>query len=151
MAQIMLLHARLRWPKVTKKELWPFAVTHAAYLYNWIPHPKTGLSPLEILSGTKSDHGDFLALYTWGYPAYVLEPKIREGKKVPKWDPRSKRGQFLGMSPLHASSVGLIQNLQTGSITPQYHVVYDDFFETVHSSADKEPDSWTELVVMNSF
>jgi len=53
---------------------------------------------------------------------------------VPKWEPRSKRGQFVGYSPLHASSVGMIRNLNTHHVPPQFHVMYDDFFETVHSS-----------------
>lgn len=151
MARTMLLHARLRWPKCTDKELWPLAMTHAAYLYNRIPHQETGLSPLEILSKTKSDHGELVHQHVWGCPAYVLEPRLREGQKVPKWEPRSKRGQFLGASPLHASTVGLVRNLQSGSITPQYHVVYDDFFDTVHSSDDEEPDDWSDLVVFNTF
>ena len=28
-------------------------------------------------------------------------------------------------------TAGLILNLQTGQVTPQFHVVYDDWFETV--------------------
>ena len=44
-------------------------------------------------------------------------------------------------SPLHASTVGLIRNLQTPSITPQFHAVYDDFFETVHSDGVDPPDN----------
>jgi hypothetical protein len=40
-------------------------------------------------------------------------------------------GQFLGFSKLHSSSVGLIRNLQTGHISPQYHVIYDQTFDTV--------------------
>jgi hypothetical protein len=54
----------------------------------------------------------------------------------------------MGVSPLHASTVGLIRNLNTGTITPQFHTVFDDFFETV--SADVEPpDVWEELLTFN--
>jgi hypothetical protein len=40
---------------------------------------------------------------------------------------------------MHASTVGLVRNLQTGSITPQFHMVYDAFFETVHSDEAEQP------------
>jgi hypothetical protein len=52
----------------------------------------------------------------------------------------------VGISPNHASSVHLVRNLQTGSITPQFHLVFDDFFETVFSEGEQEPDVWPELV-----
>ena len=57
----------------------------------------------------------------------------------------------MGHSPLHASTVGLVRNLQTGSITPQFHLVYDDYFETVHSRDDQEPEGWNELLRFNRF
>jgi hypothetical protein len=57
----------------------------------------------------------------------------------------------MGISPNHASSVHLVRNLQTGSITPQFHLVFDDFFETVFSEGEQEPDVWPELVVFQSF
>jgi hypothetical protein len=57
----------------------------------------------------------------------------------------------MGISPNHASSVHLVRNLQTGSITPQFHLVFDDFFETVFSEGEQEPDVWPELVVFQRF
>jgi hypothetical protein len=77
----------------------------------------------------------------------VLEPKLREaGGKLPKWQPRTRRGQFLGFSNRHASTVGLIHNLHTGTITPQFHCVYDSEFETVGSSDGTAPSNWYDLV-----
>ena len=76
---------------------------------------------------------------------------MQDGMKIPKWEPRSRGAQFVGYSPLHSSTVGLVRNLRTGNISPQFHVVYDDFFETVHSSPDKEPTVWPELIVFQSF
>jgi hypothetical protein len=52
---------------------------------------------------------------------------------------------------MHASTVGLVRNLQTGSITPQFHMVYDDFFETVHSEEGQEPEKWGELLEFGRF
>ncbi len=40
-------------------------------------------------------------------------------------------GQFLGFSHQHSSTVALVRNLHTGYISPQYHVVFDDKFETI--------------------
>jgi hypothetical protein len=65
---------------------------------------------------------------------YVLDPKLQDGKKIPKWEPRSRRGKFLGVSPSLSSTIGLILNLRTGYVSPQYHVVYDDEFTTVPNS-----------------
>jgi len=100
---------------------------------------------------TKSNHKVLRNLHVWGCPAYVLDPKLRDGSKLPKWEPESKWGQFLGNSPIHASTVRLILNLQTGNVSPQYHVVYDDFYETVHSNEDEPPAEWSELFTLNRF
>jgi hypothetical protein len=64
---------------------------------------------------------------------------MREGKKVPKFDPRSRRGAFVGLSRKHASTVPLILNLSTLTITPQFHTVFDDWFTSVSSTRPEEP------------
>ena len=38
----------------------------------------------------------------------------------------------MGWSATHASNVALVRNLKTGFISPQYHIVLDNWFETVH-------------------
>ncbi len=43
----------------------------------------------------------------------------------------SKDGQFLGFSCEHLSTVALVCNLHTGHVSLQYHVVFDDKFESV--------------------
>jgi len=48
-----------------------------------------------------------------------------------KWKERSRVGIYLGRSPHHAATVPLILNTQTGLVSPQFHVVYDDNFDTV--------------------
>jgi Reverse transcriptase (RNA-dependent DNA polymerase) len=77
----------------------------------------------------------------------VLDPKLQDGHSLPKFQPRSRRGVFMGFSLKHASTVPLILNLSTGSITPQYHVVFDDAFTSVVSDHDLQLDSpiWGEL------
>ena len=52
---------------------------------------------------------------------------------------------------MHASTVGLVRNLQTGAITPQFHMVFDDFFETVHSDENEAPSEWPNLIEFSRF
>jgi hypothetical protein len=145
-ARTMMIHATLRWPGFVEKDLWPMALSHAAYLFNITPNMETGVAPISTWTKTTQETNALRNSHTWGCPVYVLTPKLKDGQKIPKWEPRSCRGQYVGNSPLHASTVGLVRNLQTGSITPQFHLVYDDYFETVHSREDQEPANWGELL-----
>eukprot|EP00957_Ditylum_brightwellii_P053073 4024599-Ditylum_brightwellii.AAC.2 len=43
---------------------------------------------------------------------------------------------FLGYSSKHATNVGLILNINTKCISPQFHAMYDDFFTAVYSVED---------------
>jgi len=137
-ARTMMLHQALLWPEQFDMRLWPFALEHAVYLWNHVPDTDIsinnvipGVAPIELYTGTKLDVGGLSNEHTWGCPAYVLDPKLQDGKKLPKWDFRTRQGQYLGKSPKHASSIGLIRNLNTGFISPQFHVIYDHKFETV--------------------
>lgn len=66
--------------------------------------------------------------------------------KVPRWEPRSRLGVYLGHSPYHAGSIALILNLTTGHVSPQYHVVFDDDFTTIENlRLGTVPTNWTEL------
>jgi hypothetical protein len=85
--------------------------------------------------------------HVWECPVYVLGPCPQEGKKLPKWQPRSRQGVFIGISTLHSSEVPLVLNQATGIITPQFHVVFDNFFFTV-TLVEREndpPDNWAKL------
>ena len=131
-ARTMLLHATIHWPEAEHLHLWPFALQQAAYLWNHLPNRTTGIAPIEIFSGVSLSTFEHLTRsHVWGCPVYVLDPKLQDGKKLPKWQARARRGQYLGVSPDHSSTVGLIHNLRTGFISPQYHVIYDDLFSSV--------------------
>lgn len=148
-ARTLMIHAALRWPSMTERELWPLAVDHAVWMHNNTPKADTRFSPEELWCKSKSQHSDLQRMHVWGCPTYVLDPRSQDGKKIPKWDPRARRGQFVGISPLHASHVGLIRNLRTNNISPQFHVVYDDFFATVHADEAEAPPEWEELLTFN--
>ena len=57
----------------------------------------------------------------------------------------------MGSSPVHAETVALVQNLTTGYLSPQFHVVFDDKFETVYADEDEEPPEWEHLCIFESF
>ena len=151
MARTMMLHLALRWPDAVDQSLWPFALSYACDLYNAMPRETTGWkSPDSIFSGSLDNYQLLRDAHCWGCPAYVLDPKLQGLVKIPRWEPRTRRGIFLGFSDLHSSRVGLILNPRTGHVSPQFHVVYDDHFETVANDGDYVPPSWPELVLSNS-
>ena len=131
MARAMLIHQALLWPRRHNVNLWPMAMDYAVWIWNNLPMDD-GLSPEEKWTSTKVANYDHLRrAHVFGCPCYVLNPKLVEGHKIPKWDPRSRQGKFVGYSKEHASNAGLILNCTTGYMSPQYHVLYDDSFESV--------------------
>jgi hypothetical protein len=144
LSHALLLHASAHWPDGLDGTLWPMAVDHAVYLYNTLPN-RHGICPADLFTGSTIPRHKLRELHVWGCPVYVLDPTLQQGKKLPRWQPRSRRGVFLGYSPHHSSDVPLVLNLQTGSISPQFHVVFDDTFSTVSSLAvdSAPPDFWT--------
>ena len=69
---------------------------------------------VELLTKQLSDHSDLKRDHVWGAPTYVLEPKLQDGKKIPKWHRRSRCGQYLGFSAAHSSLISVVRNLRTG-------------------------------------
>ena len=95
------------------------AVRYAIDIYNELPRNGGAVSPEEIYAQTLSSHSRLLNAHPWGCVGYTLEPTLRgDGAKLPKWKPKTRRGQFMGFSPVHASTVGLMRNLKTQTITP---------------------------------
>ena len=134
-ARTMMLQQAMLWPDQADLKLWPFAMDHAVYLWNNLPNKHSKLSPMELFSQVKSSHHfGLLRSHVWGCPVYVLDPKLQDGHKLPKWDPRARRGMYLGVSPEHSSqSISRVLNLRTGAVSPQFHMVYDDKFTTINN------------------
>ena len=149
MARKMLLHAAMRNPSI-QADHWPMAMDYAVWLYNHIPRMDSGLSPLELWSRSRSLDlkASLQNCHVWGAPTFVLDPKLRKGGvKIPKWAPRSRQGVFMGFSRFHSGLIGLVLNKVTGTITPQFHCVFDDGFTTVPSPQGTiDQASWTQLI-----
>jgi hypothetical protein len=77
-----------------------------------------------------------------GIPVYVLDKDLQAGKKIPKWLPRTRVGIYLGKSPRHARNVALVLNPRTGLVSPQFHVRFDETFETVRGLKEESHGQW---------
>ena len=89
------------------------------------------LLPWRMFSGTTVDI-TFKNHHTWGCPIYFLGERCHSNIfLLPKWEPLSRSGIYIGHSPFHAGSVALVLNPETGHVSPQFHVVFDDEFSTV--------------------
>ena len=75
--------------------------------------------------------------HTFGCPVFALQSALAAGKSIPKWDARARVGVYLGPSPRNARSVALVLNLSTGLVSPQYHVIFDDFLKPPGSTGQR--------------
>jgi hypothetical protein len=110
------------------------------WLHNHIPKYETGLSPHDIFTCCCYPHSYFHNLHVFGCPVYVLDKTIADGKKIPRWTPRALCSVNVGLSPIHATVIPIVLNPETGAITPQFNVVFDDWFSTIATSNDDLPD-----------
>lgn len=143
-----LLHAAHRWPKAISPALWPAALKHYTNLRNALPTEfkqggKQGRkklpdqyenSPLSKFSGTEVQP-NLTHFHPFGSPVYVLENALQQQHSHNKWSDRSRVGIYMCHSPQHASNVSLVLNTQTGNVSPQFHCIFDDSFETCKRDA----------------
>ena len=145
-ARTALLHASHRWPKAIHASLWPSALKNYVNLHNNIPtnylpstrnvHDKRFINPGSFTSSPFSKFSgvetkiNLKHYHPFGCPVYVLDEKLQSGHAHNKWSDRTRVGIFLCHSPLHSSNVPLILNTRTGNVTPQFHCLYDDDFDT---------------------
>ena len=104
-----------------------------------------GTSPIDRFAGSNVAPS-LRNMHSFACPVCALDTRLQSNKSIPKWQPRSRLGLNLGPSPRHARNVNLILNLQTGTVSPQFHVQYDDFFETVRDApATTKENVWCKL------
>jgi len=128
-ARAILLFAQRRWPDAITPNLWPYALRMANMVHNHVPLRGRRESPLELFSST-TILPQLRHFHHFGCPTYVLQGPLQQGQKVRKWGNRARIGIYLGPSPQHAKSVALVLSLTTGNVSPQYHVQFDDLFNT---------------------
>jgi hypothetical protein len=130
MARTMLLHAKRRWPNAVETYLWPYALRMASEVLKYSPRTD-GKIPMQLFSKTDVSPSK-RHFHAFACPVYVLDSNLQQGKGYSKrkWTERARVGLYLGPSPKHARSVHLVLNLETGLVSPQFHVSFDDHFET---------------------
>lgn len=151
MARTMLIFAAKRWPEAVTTNLWPYAIKMANDSINatpWLNNPHR-LSPEQAFSGTTVRENP-KHWHHFACPAYVLDDALQQGRRRPrggKWMERARIGLYLGRSPQHSRNVALVLNIQTGRVSPQFHVTLDSLFYTVKNATKQErPNSrWQEL------
>ena len=130
----MLIHATKRWPGVVTIHLWPYAIRMANQAYNNTPLTSHAdkQSPNKIFDSSVVDINQ-KHWKPFGCPTYVLKSELQGTTGIhPKWDVRTRAGIYLGQSPIHNRNVALVLNINTGYISPQFHVNFDETFRTVH-------------------
>ena len=142
-----MLYAMNKWKRMVIINLWPYAMRHANDVANATPMKGDELSPLELFSGVQIAH-KLRHFHAFGCPTYVLDNALQSGQGAPKWKERARLRVYLGPSPNHARSVELVLNPRTGHVSPQFHIKFDDFFETVQAKStdlDTPDPAWMYL------
>jgi hypothetical protein len=85
----MMIHAAIWWPDVVEANTWPMAVSYAVWLHNYMPKTNNR-SPLDLLCRITIPRHTLKEAHVYECLTYVLVPGMREGKKVRKFDPRSR-------------------------------------------------------------
>jgi hypothetical protein len=151
----MMLHSAVHWSEAADACLWPMAVQHAVFLHDHMPNDLTGVSPHDAFTRSWWEQRKFHDLHVWGCPVHCLEKATHDGKKLPRWKPRSHGTMHMGLSAKHASTVPLVLNSDSGHINSQFNIVFDDWFATVTASMESLPHlnspEWSEMFGESTF
>jgi dUTP pyrophosphatase len=104
-------------------QYWSWAILHALYLKNRIPHRALNTTPYEAYIGRKPNH-----LRVFGSPVTVRNP----GRQPAKLDTHASLGTFLGYTATHNNIYYL--DSHTKHIKISTHVVFDDAGYTIPSA-----------------
>ena len=135
------------------KIFWPFTINAVAERNNSLHVDNKGRTPSSILHGVYLEDIPVKYFHTIFCPIYALAAWLQSdgGVGPPKWEPRLHIVVYLGHLPFHSGSVALVWNPNTGRVSPQYHVVFDDDFSTVpYMEAGIIPTNWEDLVKYSS-
>jgi len=114
-------------------------------VFNSTPIADGKLPPISTFTDSK-EHPKTKHFHHFGCPVYVTDNAMQQGRKGSKWMSRARLALYLGTSPLHSRSVALVLNLRTGMASPQFHVAFDDMFETVRKKSGNPQHSLWQTV-----
>ena len=78
--------------------LWYFSVKDSVWVYNRVPNQISGITPIKILTKTEFNNQDLRRAHVWRCHIFVLEAKLQDNQKLPKWNNSLRLRQFLGLS-----------------------------------------------------
>ena len=103
-SRTLMMHLAIHWPEEFSMKLWPFAMDHVAFLCNHTPcAAKEGTAPLEKHARARCNCKAMRRAKVWECLFCVLDRRLVNGKRMPKFEQRARHGQFLGFSTRHAS------------------------------------------------
>ena len=149
----LLLHGIRMWPQMIDKMFWPFSIKTVAERHNSLHIDHKGKTPSSILHGVDLEDTPVKDFHTIFCTIYAFDARLQSagGAGPPKWELCSHIGLNLGHSPFLAGGVALVWNPNTGRVSPQYHVVFDNDFSTVpFMEAGTIPKNWEDLVKYSS-
>lgn len=129
-AWTILLHATAKWSLVIKEEMWSFALWHTVNFHNYSVWKQQTKTPYELFTG-QVPSWSLSGFWVFGPPTYILHKALQDGSSHGKWKSRAWLGIYVGISNCHSSAIPLIYNPESTHISPQYHMVYDEYFMTV--------------------
>jgi len=135
----ILLHAQQRLPQAN---LWPYAFVLCSEIWRWTPRPIDSKIPYYLFCGSSLEEPSLKHLHTFGCPAFVLDKALLKISKTNRLLNRSWKGIYLGPSPNHAFSVHMILSLQTGHISCEFHLYFDDMFIAIRDSMSVPLSYW---------
>jgi hypothetical protein len=86
-------------------------------------------------------------------PVYVLDRRTQEGTSPPKWTKRTTQKVYVGHLHHYSKSVPMVWDTKTKLVSPQFHVMFDDNFDTVQApnSNIKQADTMDRLFKTNVY
>jgi hypothetical protein len=150
----MINHAILKWDKTITAELWPFAIQHAAKTYNTTKRRSRDydISSWEQFTGERSklDQNDMHPLLC---PVLVIDRQMQQGTTPPNWTKRTTQKVYVGHLHHYSKSVPMVWEPKTKLVSPQFHVMFDDNFDTVQAPHPniKHADTMDRLFKTNSY
>jgi hypothetical protein len=79
---------------------------------------------------SKLDQHDMHSLFC---PVYVLDIHMQEGTSPPKWTKRTIKKFYVGHLHHYSKSVPMVWDPNRKLVSPQFHVMFDDNFDTVQA------------------
>jgi hypothetical protein len=67
------------------------------------------------------------------FPVYVLDRRMQEGTSSPKWTKLTAQKVYVFHLRHYSKSVPMIWDPKTKLVSPQFHVMFDDNFDTVQA------------------